>query len=60
MSKEHQQVMALDRQDNESIESRLTEGDVVPPPVATFPDTSEVSSLAVDTREIKSKAYAVE
>ena len=59
ISKEHQQVMAAEGDDDLSVESRLTKGDQIPT-VADDEDNSDLSTLSGETRESKAKAYAAE
>ena len=59
ISEHHQQAMAVEGDDVESVETRLTKGDK-PPPAATSNVTyaDDASTLTGDTRESKAKAYA--
>ena len=59
ISKEHQQVMAAEGDDDFSLESRLTKGDQTPAAAVDKEDT-DVSTLTGETRESKAKAYAAE
>ena len=54
ISKDHQRAMAMDNDDDISTETRLTKGDLAPPPAAT----DDVSEMTGSTRESKAKAYA--
>ena len=58
ISKDQQIAMAMDGNDDGSIESRLTKGDKAPPSAKKA--TDEISALTGETRESKAKAYAAE
>ena len=57
ISEEHKQAMAMDGDDINSVNTRLTKGDAAPPPAAK---DDGWSTLTGDTRESKAKAYAAE
>ena len=59
ISKEHQKVVAEERDDEISIETRLTKWDKISAG-AEDADESDFSDLTGETRESKAKPYAVE
>ena len=57
ISKEHQQAMAIDK-DEISEETRLTKGDAAPPTTTdTTSPKDDLSALTGSTRESKAKPY---
>ena len=54
ISKDHQRALAMDEDDEISVETRLTKGDAAPPAATT----DDVSEMTGSTRESKAKAYA--
>jgi len=54
ISKDHQRALAMDDDDEVSIETRLTKGDAAPPAASN----DDLSDMTGSTRESKAKAYA--
>lgn len=58
ITKDQQVAMAMKGDDDASIESKLTKGDIAPP--SAVKNNDNISVLTGETRESKAKAYAAE
>ena len=59
VSKDHQKLMALEGDEEVSLDIRLTKGNV-PPSATPSPDNIDISALTWETRESKAKDYSAE
>ena len=61
ISSAHKKAMAVEGDDDlESVDTRLTKGNVAPPALTSFTNDDDISNITGNTRESKAKAYALE